>query len=1055
MRRILVITLLSFFFFNLNAQVNTNVPWIWVNGEKHIPMRPVNGTKNLSAPANNPGGRKHAVNWQGSDGKIWVFGGWGFGGDSFGYLNDLWKYDPAINQWTWVSGDYGVNSFGVYGTQGVSSDANMPGARRGGVSWVGSDGDFYLFGGDGYGINAQGRLNDLWKYNTTTNQWTWVSGPTTVNSSGVFGSQGVSSATNWPGARNGGTVWKDNSNNIWLFGGDGFASTTSLGRLNDLWKYDPSTNQWVWMQGASTINASSGAAGPGGRNAGNMGWKDDTGNFYLFGGIIGTDVRGPYGYTYTNAAYTLLNDLWEYNATTNLWTLVLSGTSGMAAPSPPPREHGLTWTNGDGYLWLFGGRSKSAGGNIELNDLWKFNRSINEWIKIKGDNSGFNFYGIYGEQSVSSAKNQQGGRAGNIGWVDGSGKLYAFGGDFYEGAPMTFRNDIWQYDPSTNIQTWIKGDTLATVTPVDGVQGVADAANRPGERQGTGGWTDNSGNLWLFGGDIQVTLDGPPGNFLNDLWKYNISSGQWALMKKKGNAVYGVKGTPDPNNNPWARKNSMTWTDAASDLWLFGGFSLLGIHNDLWKYDPASNQWTWVSGDNTANKPGVYGIQGIADPNNKPSARQAAANWKDNAGNLWLFGGLTFGPPINDLWKYNIASNQWTWVSGDNVGNQPGSYGILGVPAANNKPGARENSCASWKDNAGNLWLFGGNTGSSYFNDLWKYDIVSNQWTWMNGDNTTNNPGIYGIQGTAAITNKPGARAKPVSWTDGDGNFWLMGGYGYDGAGTFGDLNDLWVYNTLTNQWIWVKGDAVINKNGIYGTKNSGSPLNNPGSRYEATAFKDGAGDFWLFGGNGFGESGESRLSDLWKFASPSLSPLPVHLIAFNGRLVNNDGLLNWKTENEINAASFIIERSTDRRNYTPVGTIAANNRSGVQQYNFTDQGITSLGSSIIYYRLKQTDIDSKATYSNIVALTIDKSSLVFFYPNPVINTGNITITLDRPETIQAKIINQAGAIIKQLQWKLTGGSTSISIDMSALPAGAYYLDLSGETISKRISFIK
>lgn len=60
---------------------------------------------------------------------------------------------------------------------------------------------------------------------------------------------------------------------------------------------------------------------------------------------------------------------------------------------------------------------------------------------------------------------------------------------------------------------------------------------------------------------------------------------------------------------------------------------------------------------------------------------------------------------LSDLWKYNIISNQWTWIKGYETGSC--EYGTMGVPDNNNKPGGRRN-VASWKANGNQLWLFGG-----------------------------------------------------------------------------------------------------------------------------------------------------------------------------------------------------------------------------------------------------------------------------------------------------------------------------------------------------------
>lgn len=131
-----------------------------------------------------------------------------------------------------------------------------------------------------------------------------------------------------------------------------------------------------------------------------------------------------------------------------------------------------------------------------------------------------------------------------------------------------------------------------------------------------------------------------------------------------------------------------------------------------------------------------------------------------------------------------IGTNaNWTWMKGDSISNQPSIYGSLGVPAVSNKPGARKSEY-SWTDASGDFWLFGGYGSAACYtplnknNDLWKYSVISNQWTWVNGDSVQNKYGVYGLKGVPSFSNKPGSRAGGVSWTDNGGNFWLFGGGG-------------------------------------------------------------------------------------------------------------------------------------------------------------------------------------------------------------------------------------------------------------------------------------
>jgi len=112
--------------------------------------------------------------------------------------------------WSWVGGSNQVNSYGNYGSLGVSASSNLPGARYIAVSWVGTDGNFWLFGGSGYAASGNsGNLNDLWEYIPTTKTWTWQGGSNQTNAYGVYGVQGVAASTNIPGARLGAVSWRD------------------------------------------------------------------------------------------------------------------------------------------------------------------------------------------------------------------------------------------------------------------------------------------------------------------------------------------------------------------------------------------------------------------------------------------------------------------------------------------------------------------------------------------------------------------------------------------------------------------------------------------------------------------------------------------------------------------------------------------------------------------------------------------------------------------------------------------------------------------------------
>ena len=207
--------------------------WTWVSGSNVANASGTYGTQGTAAAANVPGARYSPASWIDASGNHWLFGGSGYdSAGTVGDLNDLWKFDGT--HWTWVSGSNTATAKGVYGTQGIAAAANVPGARAYAVSWIDANGNFWLFGGNGYdSAGTSGNLNDLWKFDGT--HWTWVSGSNTVNASGVYGTKGAAAAANVPGARGYAASWIDG----WFFGGYGNDSTGAVGDLNDLWKYQP------------------------------------------------------------------------------------------------------------------------------------------------------------------------------------------------------------------------------------------------------------------------------------------------------------------------------------------------------------------------------------------------------------------------------------------------------------------------------------------------------------------------------------------------------------------------------------------------------------------------------------------------------------------------------------------------------------------------------------------------------------------------------------------------------------------------------------------------
>lgn len=404
-----------------------------------------------------------------------------------------------------------------------------------------------------------------------------------------------------------------------------------------------------------------------------------------------------------------------------------------AANTPGARESSTGSAEKSGNLWLFGGHQISFSSSGSLNDLWKYNVTTNEWTWLKGDTVS-DAGGIYGTKGSENLSNKPGARARPVSWLDNSGNFWLFGGDTYDNGDIDF-NDLWKYNKVSNQWAWVNGDSVKNIAGFYGSKGTGSIFNKPGARSRSVSWTDKAGSLWLFGGTARH-LSGVPGHHFNDLWRYDPSSNIWTWVSGDSTAnvegIYGTQGIASINNKPGARDGSVSWIDSAGNFWLFGGTGYTaggeGLLNDLWKYNPLTNEWTWVKGSSSFNASASYGTQGIASPTNTPKASDGSTGWIDSLQNLYLFGGTGNVPGnqdvYNELWRFNTATNNWTWIKGDAIPNGRGRYGMQGTSSPTAKPGARERLVGWAGLNTG--YIFGGYGYSSPYhgilNDVWKFE---------------------------------------------------------------------------------------------------------------------------------------------------------------------------------------------------------------------------------------------------------------------------------------------------------------------------------------------
>ncbi|MCZ2459910.1 MAG: T9SS type A sorting domain-containing protein [Chitinophagales bacterium] len=170
-----------------------------------------------------------------------------------------------------------------------------------------------------------------------------------------------------------------------------------------------------------------------------------------------------------------------------------------------------------------------------------------------------------------------------------------------------------------------------------------------------------------------------------------------------------------------------------------------------------------------------------------------------------------------------------------------------------------------------------------------------------------------------------------------------------------------------------------------------------------------------------------------------SNSPLPVSLLDFNARAEKTKVKLSWQTAIEIDNDHFTVERSVDGNTWGFVKNIpGAKNSTTLQSYECYDENPYAVTT---YYRLKQTDIDGKFTYSGVreVKMADANSNTIFVFPNP--NAGNKLNFrgIADPSKVLLTVHDASGTAV------YSSALTSNSVEIPSLKPGLYLVRLNNK----------
>ena len=170
----------------------------------------------------------------------------------------------------------------------------------------------------------------------------------------------------------------------------------------------------------------------------------------------------------------------------------------------------------------------------------------------------------------------------------------------------------------------------------------------------------------------------------------------------------------------------------------------------------------------------------------------------------------------------------------------------------------------------------------------------------------------------------------------------------------------------------------------------------------------------------------------------PNNNPLPIELAYFTGKTQSNGNLLQWKTFTELNNDYFVLQRSTDGKNFVNIGNVnAAANGAYSNNYQFLD---TAPKQNINYYRLLSIDFDGTQHYSLVIVLDNSANPIFTLSPNPANN--QVTLSFTTPINANTKILltDLSGKTVTI--YNNPANSQSVTINRHNLPKGLYFVQV-------------
>jgi G8 domain len=228
-------------------------------------------------------------------------------------------------------------------------------------------------------------------------------------------------------------------------------------------------------------------------------------------------------------------------------------------------------------------------------------------------------------------------------------------------------------------------------------------------------------------------------------------------------------------------------------------------------------------------------------------------------------------------------------------------------------------------------------------------------------------------------------------------------------------------------------------------------------------------GTNWVQSGTGGSFTGTATTGTVTRTAVTIFSPIPFSLantannqnplpVTFSDVKAFEKGAgvqIEWTNQTEKDVLNYVIERSTNGRDFTAIGQLGSRSNQSDKQSYLSFDGAPFPGTN--FYRIKVVEIDGKVIYSKLLKVDIGKIIKgIVLYPNPAIAGSAVSISFTAIKgQYTLKLLNSAGQQVYTKVLTHSGGSVSQSVELpSSLKTGVYNLMITGDNYRESKMFI-